>query len=88
MPSSFAIGDRVRLAQPPPYLKTADSMPMLRPPDLLSVGAEGIVMEHRPGGYWSVRFQPGTFLLDSQYLQKVSPDSPEVDSPEVDSSVN
>jgi len=79
MSSPFAIGDQVRLSQQPPYLKTADAMPMLRPPDLLAVGAEGIIMEHRAGGYWSVRFQPGTFLLDSDYLEKVNPDTADID---------
>ncbi|MEO1299608.1 MAG: NAD(P)H dehydrogenase assembly family protein, partial [Cyanobacteria bacterium J06636_16] len=40
---SFLVGDRVRLKSQPPYFKTADPMPMLRPPDLISVGDVGIV---------------------------------------------
>jgi hypothetical protein len=65
----FAIGSRVRVASPPPYLKTADTMPMLRPPDLVSVGEEGIVTQQKSSGYWAVRFQRGTFLIDGRYLE-------------------
>ncbi len=72
MTSEFTVGDRVRLINQPPYLKTADSMPMLRPPDTLQVGDEGIVLDRRPGGYWGVRFERGAFLLDAQFLSKVN----------------
>ena len=50
MASDFSVGDRVRLACQPPYFKTADPMPMLRPSDTLQVGAEGVVVDRRPGG--------------------------------------
>jgi hypothetical protein len=68
MASSFAVGDRVRLAIAPPYFKTADPMPMLRPPDLVTVGAVGTLMDQRPGGYWGVRFDAMTVLVDEAYL--------------------
>jgi hypothetical protein len=68
MSPSFSIGDRIRLTAQPPYFKTADPMPMLRPPDLVAIGAEGDVTEQRAGGYWVVKFERGSFLLDSQYL--------------------
>ncbi|BAU43839.1 regulatory protein SipA [Leptolyngbya sp. O-77] len=68
----FQVGDRVRAIALPAYLKTAEPMPMLRPPDLIKVGEEGIVLDRRPGGYWGVRFGRGAFLLESQYLEKVS----------------
>jgi Protein of unknown function (DUF3148) len=65
----FTVGDRVRVTTLPPYVKTADTaMPMLRPPNVIQVGEEGIVMDRRPGGYWGVRFARGMFLMDSQYL--------------------
>ncbi|ABB57226.1 regulatory protein SipA [Synechococcus elongatus] len=67
----FAIGDRVRLAAQPPYLKSADPLPMLRPPDLLAVGEQGTITGLRPGGYWVVLFDRGSFLLDTQFLSKV-----------------
>ncbi|ACB50517.1 conserved hypothetical protein [Crocosphaera subtropica ATCC 51142] len=64
----IAVGSKVSLITKPPYLKTADPMPMLRPADILDVGDEGIVMDRRPGGYWGVKFDKGTFLMESQYL--------------------
>ncbi len=71
MADDFAVGDRVRLIDLPPYFKTADPMPMLRPADTLPLGAEGVVQSRRPGGYWGIRFDQGGFLVDSQYLEKV-----------------
>lgn len=67
----FSIGEKVRIVSLPPYLKTADTMPMLRPADLLQVGDEGTVLDRRPGGYWGVRFPTGAFLMDDQYLESV-----------------
>ncbi len=69
MSKEFAIGDKVRVVMLPPYVKTAEPMPMLRPPDVLHLGEEGVVIDRRPGGYWSVRFTKGAFLLDSQYIE-------------------
>jgi hypothetical protein len=69
MTAELTVGDRVRLIAQPPYFKTADPMPMLRPPDTLTVGAEGVVQSRCPGGYWGIRFERGNFLLDSQYLE-------------------
>ena len=74
MASTFSVGDRVQLVALPPYIKTADPMPMLRPPDLLQVGDEGLVLDRRPGGYWGVRFDRGAFLIDSQYLSPTKAD--------------
>jgi hypothetical protein len=68
----FKIGDKVWLKSLPPYLKTAEPMPMLRPCDLLEIGAEGIILDRRPGEYWGVRFEKGAFLMESQYLELVS----------------
>jgi hypothetical protein len=69
---NFTVGDRVKLIALPPYLKTAEPMPMLRSANLLDLGDEGIVMDRRPGGYWGVRFDKGAFLLESKYLSKLS----------------
>lgn len=68
----FTVGDRVRVTSLPPYVKTAEPMPMLRPPHVIQVGEEGVVVDRRPGG-WGVRFSRGMFLLDSQYLEVVEP---------------
>lgn len=73
MTSELIVGDKVSIVKLPSYIKTADPMPMLRPPTTLVVGEEGLIIDRRPGGYWSVLFaHKGAFLLDSQYLQKIT----------------
>ncbi|NJO43365.1 MAG: DUF3148 domain-containing protein [Cyanobacteria bacterium CRU_2_1] len=67
----FSMGDRVRVIALPPYVKTAEPMPMLRPPNVIRLGEEGVVMDRRPGGYWGVRFTKGAFLMESQYIERV-----------------
>lgn len=67
----FAIGAKVRVALMPPYVKTAEPKPMLRPPYLIRLGEEGTVLERYPGDSWGVRFEKGAFMLDSQYLELV-----------------
>lgn len=69
MEKEFAAGDRVQLIIAPPFIKTADSMPMLRPANLIAIGETGTVLARRPSGYWSVRFSNGDFLLEAQYLE-------------------
>ncbi|MBC1215153.1 DUF3148 domain-containing protein [Trichormus variabilis ARAD] len=71
MSEEFIVGSKVRVVALPPYIKTADPMPMLRPPDVIQLGEEGIVLDRRPGGYWGVRFSRGAFLIDSQYIESV-----------------
>ncbi len=71
MEKKLRINGKVRLIAEPPYLKTADPMPMLRPANLIALGEEGIIIDCRPGGYWGVRFTQGCFLLDSQYLESI-----------------
>lgn len=82
MSQEFAVGDRVRLVVQPPYFKTAESKPMLRPPDVVALGEEGTILDRHPGGYWSVRFVKGAYLLEPQYLEStiVPPSSPIADS--------
>ncbi|MEC4983068.1 MAG: DUF3148 domain-containing protein [Oscillatoria sp. PMC 1068.18] len=67
----ITVGEKVRVVTLPPYLKTAEPMPMLRPAEIIEVGEEGIVLDRRPGGYWGVRFARGAFLLENQYLEPV-----------------
>ncbi|MBW4513480.1 MAG: DUF3148 domain-containing protein [Scytonematopsis contorta HA4267-MV1] len=71
MSKEFAIGSKIRVIALPPYVKTADTMPMLRPSDVIQLGNEGIVLDRRPGGYWGVRFAQGAFLMESQYIESV-----------------
>jgi hypothetical protein len=67
------IGAAVRLRLPVPYLKTADPMPMLRPPDLIDPAEVGVVVECRPLGMLAVRFRRGTFLLSTEVLNLALP---------------
>jgi Protein of unknown function (DUF3148) len=71
MSKEFPIGSKIRVIALPPYVKTADTMPMLRPSDVIQLGNEGIVLDRRPGGYWGVRFAQGAFLMESQYIEPV-----------------
>jgi hypothetical protein len=66
------IGDAVLLNAPLPYLKTADPMPMLRPPDLIDPGEVGVVVESRPLAMLAVRFRRGTFLLSAGAVSPAS----------------
>jgi hypothetical protein len=68
----WPVGTVVRLLQRPSYLKTADPMPMLRPPDLIGVDETGQVVEQRPLGQLAVRFRRGTFLLAASACAPVS----------------
>lgn len=80
MSKEFVIGEKVRVVALPPYVKTAEPMPMLRPPDVIYIGEEGVVIDRRPGGYWGVRFTKGAFLMDSQYIEAVAT-PPQTDAP-------
>lgn len=71
MEKDFEIQQKVRLIGIPPYVKTAEPMPILRPPNVIKLGEIGTVIDRRPGGYWGVLFEKGAFLLDSQYLEAV-----------------
>ncbi|OKH49341.1 hypothetical protein NIES2101_20945 [Calothrix sp. HK-06] len=71
MSEELTVGSKVRVVALPQYVKTADTMPMLRPPDVIQIGEEGIIVDRRPGGYWGIRFTRGTFLLESQYFESI-----------------
>ncbi len=71
------LGDAVRLRQALRYLKTADPMPMLRPPDLIDADEVGRVVEVRALGQLAVRFRRGTFLITATDLER----SPQASSP-------
>ena len=70
----LVVGARVRLQQAPAYLKSADAMPMLRPPDLVDAGEVGEVVGLRAGEQVAVRFRRGAFLLERRQLELVAPD--------------
>ena len=64
-----SIGDRLRLKQQLPYLKTADPMPMLRPSDLVSLDEVGEVVALHPLDTVAVRFRRGTYLVSLDQLE-------------------
>jgi hypothetical protein len=69
--SPIKIGAKIRVIALPPYLKTAEPMPMLRPSSIITIGEEGVILDCRPGNYWGIRFNKGSFLLESQYFELI-----------------
>lgn len=69
---ALEIAQKVRLVRVPPYVKTADAMPMLRSSAFLEVGQEGYILDRRPANYWAVRFKQGAYLIDGADLEAVS----------------
>jgi len=65
----FPIGSQVRLRSLPAYLKTADPMPMLRPPDLVDAAEVGEVVGLRALEQLAVHFRRGTFLVEARQLE-------------------
>ena len=65
----FSIGEKVSLQVPMPYLKTVDTVSMLRPPDLVSLDEVGVVIGVRPKELLEVRFRRGVFLIPSERLK-------------------
>tara|TARA_Y100001968_G_scaffold312602_1_gene335972 strand:- start:314 stop:535 length:222 start_codon:yes stop_codon:yes gene_type:complete len=65
----FSIGEKVSLQVPLPYLKTADSVSILRPPDLVSLDEVGVIIGIRPNDLLEVKFRRGNFLIPSERLK-------------------
>ena len=65
---TIAVGDKVTLTVPVSFLKTNDPMPMLRPPDLVSLDEIGQVVGLRPLNIVEVQFRRGTFLIPTENL--------------------
>ena len=68
----FHIGQAVRLRHGVPFLRSAEPMPMLRPPDLVDREEVGQVQELRSLGRVAVRFRRGCFLIDTADLEAIS----------------
>ena len=71
----FSIGEKVSLQVPLPYLKTADSISMLRPPDLVSLDEVGLIIGIRPNDLLEVKFRRGNFLIPSERLKILNDDN-------------
>ena len=63
------LGERVLLKVSQPYLKTSDPMPMLRPPDLVSLDEVGEVVALLPKDMAEVKFRRGNFLISIEHLK-------------------
>ena len=70
----FSIGEKVSLQVPMPYLKTVDSISMLRPPDLVSLDEVGEVIGIRPKDLLEVKFRRGDFLIPAERLKVIEKD--------------
>ena len=67
----FSIGVKVSLQVPMPYLKTVDSVSMLRPPDLVSLDEVGLIIGIRPMDLLEVKFRRGNFLIPAERLKVI-----------------
>ena len=65
----FSVGEKVSLQVPLPYLKTADSISILRPPDLVSLDEVGEIIGIRQNDLLEVKFRRGNFLIPSERLK-------------------
>ena len=63
------IGEKVSLQVPMPYLKTVDSISMLRPPDLVSLDEVGVIIGIRSKDLLEVKFRRGNFLIPAERLK-------------------
>ena len=65
----FSVGEKVSLQVPLPYLRTADSISILRPPDLVSLDEFGVIIGIRTDDLLEVQFRRGNFLIPSERLK-------------------
>ena len=65
----FSVGEKVALHVPLPYLKTADSLSILRPPDLVALDEVGVIIGIRSNDLLQVKFRRGVFLIPSERLK-------------------
>ena len=70
---NFKINQKVKLIAPLPYLKTAENMPMLRPPELVAIDEIGEVISLKSPETVEVKFRRGNFLIDVDKLKEVEP---------------
>ena len=64
-------GDRIQIIAMPPYVKTAEPMPMMRSASVIRLGEVGTLLRRQPGNEWSVRLEKGAYLLNDQYFEKL-----------------
>ena len=71
----FSVGEKVSLQVPLPYLKTTDSISVLRPPDLVSLDEVGVIIGIRPNDLLEVKFRRGNFLIPSERVKILGKDN-------------
>tara|TARA_B100000579_G_C22274563_1_gene595369 strand:+ start:347 stop:568 length:222 start_codon:yes stop_codon:yes gene_type:complete len=71
----FSVGEKVSLQVPLPYLKTADPISMLRPPDLVSLDEIGVIIGIRSNDLLEVKFRRGNFLIPSERVKVLDKDN-------------
>ncbi len=74
LPSTIAIGSIVKLNKVLPYVKTAESKPMLRPGTVISIDEAGTVISRHPADTWGVQFIHGSFLINNDDLEAIDRD--------------
>jgi Protein of unknown function (DUF3148) len=47
-------------------------MPMLRPPNVVELEEEGVILGREPADAWRVRFSRGAYLVDQKYLSAIA----------------
>ena len=67
----FEIKDKVKLIAPVSYLKTAENMPMLRPPDLVAIDEVGEIISIKSPDTVEVKFRRGSFLIDIDKIERI-----------------
>jgi len=67
----FNVKDKVKLIIPLPYLKTADNMPMLRPPELVAIDEIGEILAINSPETVVIKFRRGSFLIDIDKIEKI-----------------
>ena len=67
----FNVKDKVKLIIPLPYLKTADNMPMLRPPELVAIDEIGEILAINSPETVVIKFRRGSFLIDIDKIKKI-----------------
>ena len=71
----FSIGEKVSLQVPMPYLKTVDTVSILRPPDLVSLDEVGVIIGIKPKDLLEVKFRRGNFLIPAERLKLILKDN-------------
>ena len=65
------VRDKVKLIIPLPYLKTADNMPKLRPPELVAIDEVGEILAINSPETVVIKFRRGSFLIDIDKIEKI-----------------